>query len=55
MWWFTKRNGEDKNVIKVEKPTITPVDVDRENSSDFVKNIQKSSPKPIQPVFLGLR
>lgn len=47
-----KRNGEDKNVVKVEKPAITPVDVDRENSSEFVKNIQKSAPSPIQPVFL---
>lgn len=48
-----KRIGEDKTVIKVEKPAITPVDVDRDNASPFVKSIEKSIPPPIQPKFIN--
>lgn len=47
-----KRMGVDKNVQKVEKPAITPVDVDRDNSSDFVKNILANKPKDIEPKFI---
>lgn len=47
-----KREGEDKNVQKVEKPTITPVEVDRENSSQFVKDIIAAKPQNIEPKFL---
>ncbi|MBX3165693.1 MAG: insulinase family protein [Bacteroidetes bacterium] len=47
-----KRVGEDKNIQKVEKPAITPVDVDRENSSQFVKDISNAKPKEIEPKFL---
>jgi len=47
-----KRTGEDKSVQKVEKPPITPVEVDRDNASDFVKAIEKSTPKAIEPTYL---
>jgi predicted Zn-dependent peptidase len=47
-----KRIGEDKTVIKVEKPAITPVDVDRDNASPFVKSIENAVPAPIQPKFI---
>ena len=47
-----KRTGEDNSIPKVEKPQITPVDVDRENSSDFVKNISNTTPPPIEPKFI---
>jgi len=47
-----KRTGEDKSVQKVEKPAITPVELDRENTSPFVSNIMKSNPKPIEPKFI---
>jgi predicted Zn-dependent peptidase len=47
-----KRTGEDVSVVKVEKPAITPVEVDRENSSPFVKEIEKSVPAPIAPRFV---
>ncbi|HWY10278.1 MAG TPA: insulinase family protein [Bacteroidia bacterium] len=47
-----KRMGEDKNIEKVEKPAITPVEVDRENSSPFVKNIVTSKTKPIEPKYI---
>lgn len=47
-----KREGEDKSVEKVEKPAITPVEVDRESSSRFVKDIINSKPENIEPKFL---
>ena len=47
-----KRIGEDKNVEKVEKPAITPVDVDRENSSPFAQKIYSAKVSDIQPVFV---
>ena len=47
-----KRTGEDKSVRKVDKPDITPVDVDRDNASPFVQAIMRSTPKAIEPKFL---
>lgn len=47
-----KRKGEDKNVEKVEKPAITPVEVDRDNSSPFVNSILTSPTKPIEPRYI---
>jgi predicted Zn-dependent peptidase len=47
-----KRMGEDKNVEKVEKPAITPVEVDRENTSSFVKTILEAKTKPIEPKYI---
>jgi len=47
-----KRTGTDSSIVKVEKPAITPVEVDRENSSQFVKDIQKNVPAGIEPKFL---
>lgn len=47
-----KRNGEDKTIQKVEKPAITPVSVNREDQSPFLKNILNSPPKNIEPKFI---
>lgn len=47
-----KRTGEDANVLKVTKPEITPVEVNRNDQSDFVKNIIETKVKDIEPVFL---
>ncbi len=47
-----KRNGEDPNKQRVEKPEITKVPVNREVKSDFYEAIAaKESPK-ISPVFV---
>ncbi|MBB4805310.1 putative Zn-dependent peptidase [Chryseobacterium defluvii] len=48
-----KRKGEDKNIVKVEKPTITPVSVNREDQSEFLKNIEKMPEAAISPVWLN--
>ena len=47
-----KRMGEDKHVEKVDKPSITPVDVDRENTSGFVKDILAAKTANIEPKFI---
>lgn len=47
-----KRVGEDTNVQKVEKPAITPVEVNKEDQSPFVKNILGTAPPAIQPKFI---
>lgn len=47
-----KRMGEDKSVEKVEKPSITPIEVDRENTSPFVKSVLSAKTKAIQPKYL---
>lgn len=47
-----KRVGVDKNVKKVKKPPITPVKLNRDDQSDFVKKIMAMPVKDIQPVFL---
>ncbi len=47
-----KRKGEDKNIIKVDKPAITPVETNRNAQSVFVKLINSMPNKAIKPVFL---
>lgn len=47
-----KRKGEDKNVLKVEKPPITPVETNRDAQSDFVKAVNALPATPVKPVFL---
>ncbi len=49
-----KRAGEDKNIQKVEKPKITPVPVNRDQSSAFVTSITKQVAKPLTPVFVDV-
>jgi predicted Zn-dependent peptidase len=47
-----KEIGVDLNVKKVEKPEITPVSVNRDNQSPFVKAILAKEKKDIEPVFV---
>ncbi|HHJ53418.1 MAG TPA: insulinase family protein, partial [Caldithrix abyssi] len=44
-----KRVGVDKNVKKVKKPPITPVKLNRDDQSDFIKKIMAMPVKDIQP------
>jgi len=50
-----KHKGEDKNVIKVEKPTITPINANGNLTSPFVKSILDAPVKPIAPKFLDYK
>jgi predicted Zn-dependent peptidase len=47
-----KRTGEDKNVEKVEKPAITPVEVNRDSQSPFVKAVVDEQVSEVEPVFV---
>ena len=50
-----KRIGEDKNVKPVEKPAITPIQMNRDTVSVFAKDILSGEVKPIEPVFVDLK
>ena len=46
-----KRQGEDKNQKKIDKPQITPIATNRDNQSEFLKAIAGSKVTPIAPRF----
>lgn len=50
-----KRQGEDKNIVKVDKPTITPVSVNRDDQSDFLKQVEAMPENTITPVWLDYK
>lgn len=47
-----KHKGEDKTIVKVEKPPITPVQTNADNQSDFVKAVNKMPATPVKPVWI---
>src|SRR5690606_38821333 len=47
-----KRQGVDENVVKVEKPAITPITVNRNDQSDFLKTVNAMPEEAIQPVWV---
>lgn len=47
-----KRQGKDESVKKMTKPAITPIVMNRDTASAFMKEIQSSKVKPIEPVFV---
>lgn len=50
-----KKTGEDKSVVKVVKPEITPVKVNRDVESDFVKNLINTPSPDVKPVFIDFK
>ncbi|NUO01322.1 MAG: insulinase family protein [Saprospiraceae bacterium] len=46
-----KRQGPDPNVIKVEKPAITPVELKRDAVSDFARNFLSIQTPRLKPQF----
>jgi len=50
-----KKTGEDPNVVKVEKPAITPVKLNREDQSEFYKEVVEMPSSEINPVFLDFK
>jgi len=47
-----KRQGEDKNIVKVDKPTITPVHINANAKSEFSEKIQQIPENHIAPKWL---
>ena len=50
-----KRQGADDNQKKIDKPAITPIPANRDLVSDFVKEVQESVVKPIEPRFVDFQ
>lgn len=47
-----KRQGENKNLIRVENPGLTPIHINRDAESQFFKDFQKIESGTIEPVFV---
>lgn len=47
-----KKQGEDPNMLKMEKPAITEVPIDRNKQSEFYKTLEKIPEARLDPVFL---
>jgi predicted Zn-dependent peptidase len=47
-----KRNGEDPNKIRIEKPQITKVNVNRDSQSDFYKTVINMEAPKLSPVYV---
>ena len=47
-----KRTGDDKDVVKVENPGITPVNINRDKNSIYLTEFQKITSDPLQPKFV---
>ncbi len=47
-----KRKGEDKSIVKVDKPPITPVETNAGKTSPFVAMITKEPLPPTKPAWL---
>ena len=47
-----KKVGADKNLVKIEKPSITKVNLNRNKKSDFFKKINDTKVEKIKPRFL---
>lgn len=49
---INKHKGEDKNIVKVEKPAISPVETNAGKQSDYVKNMTSIELPSIQPKWV---
>ncbi len=47
-----KRQGEDPNIQRIEKPAITPIEANRDAESAFLTEIKNTEVAPIEPVFV---
>ncbi|MDR3296915.1 MAG: insulinase family protein, partial [Prevotellaceae bacterium] len=52
-----KRTGADPNEKKIDKPAITPIQVNRDAESPFLTDLRRAAleVKPIEPVFLDFK
>ena len=50
-----KRKGEDKNIVKVDKPPITPVETNVGKQSAFVKKIEAMPTMTVSPQWLDFK
>ena len=50
-----KRKGENKNIVTVDKPKITPIDIDRTKESEFLKKFNKMPETRLKPEFINYK
>jgi predicted Zn-dependent peptidase len=50
-----KRQGTPPDVTKVNKPAITPIHINRDAESEFMKKIKENNVTPLQPVFVDFK
>ncbi|WP_298777622.1 pitrilysin family protein [uncultured Polaribacter sp.] len=50
-----KRKGEDKSIVKVDNPGITPVNLNRDKSSEFLIAFNKVESSPLKPKFVDYK
>ena len=50
-----KKQGIDTTQKKIDKPAITPIPTNRDQMSQFVKDIQNAKVEPIQPKFVDFK
>jgi len=50
-----KRQGKDPNELKIAKPELTPIAMNRDAASQMLKDVQNSKVEPIEPVFLDYK
>ncbi len=50
-----KRKGEDKNIVKVKNPGITPINLNRDKSSEFIKTFNKTESAALKPQFVDYK
>ncbi len=50
-----KKQGVDSTQKKIDKPAITPIPANRDQMSQFVKDIQQAEVEPIQPRFVDFQ
>lgn len=50
-----KRQGEDPSIVKVENPGITPVNLNRDKSSEFLVAFGEMESEPLQPKFIDFK
>lgn len=50
-----KRQGEDSSIVKVANPGITPVNLNRDKTSQYMQDFNKLESKPLQPQFIDYK
>ncbi len=50
-----KREGVDESIVKVKNPRITPIQINREDQSEFLKNFIAKESEELKPVFVDYK
>jgi zinc protease len=50
-----KVKGEDKSIVKVENPGITPIELNRDKESQFIKDFNKMEAQELKPQYIDYK